>query len=157
MLANVDARYFRSAGPEFAAHFQRRIRFHIEHIEMARSAGEKNQNYRPWLARCALCFLPCRGHTQRRQRGQANPQQARVANLQQLAPADADRVPMSDGSECQKFFLAGRGEPQSRQVSLSIRACFSAVSNSISSSISIKPCAIVQQLWDTIPIVSEQK
>ena len=46
MLADVQTRYPRLNRLEFAANLRRRVRLHVEHVEMTRGAGEEDDDHR---------------------------------------------------------------------------------------------------------------
>ena len=94
MLADHEPGNARGNGPKFAANLRRRIRLRVEHIEMARRAGEKNEDHRLRRPRGRRGALRRHGPLSQ-QRRQAHPEQARVADLQHLATRDADAVLMT--------------------------------------------------------------
>jgi len=96
MLADHQPGHARGDGPKFAANLRRRVRLRIEHVEMARRACEKNEDYRLWRPRGRSSALGRDGPLSQ-QRRQAHAQQARIADLQHLATRDADSVLMIRG------------------------------------------------------------
>ena len=72
-----------------AADFSRRVRLRVEHVQVARAAGEEHQDHGAGPARASGRRRRGRGH----QTGQAQPQQAGVSRLQQLSkPAPAENT-----------------------------------------------------------------
>src|SRR5262249_4258300 len=97
MFTDNQARNLRGNWLEFSAQLGRRVRLHIESIEMAGGASQKNDDDRLGAMRIsrtgAVRLFGC--SSQRWQRRQAYPQKARITHLQELAAREADQVPMT--------------------------------------------------------------
>ena len=87
VVADMNAGHFRRDVAEGAANLARRVRFRVPHVDVARSAGEPEEDH----VRLALC-LPGRSRQRLRleQRRHRNARQARETCLKKTTPRGAN-------------------------------------------------------------------
>ena len=96
MLADLHAGHLGGDRLELAAHLRRGVRLEVERVDVAGAAGEEDEDHRLRPRPPRAGRTPGRGNGPVGQEGgQADPEQARVADLQEFAPRDAEGVPRS--------------------------------------------------------------
>ena len=97
VFADEQAGHFGSGGLELAANFRRGVGFEVEGIEVARGAGEEDDDDGLRFAAGRGPGPLAGGRDRRQQGGEAEPQQSCVADLEPFAAIEAGVVAGVDG------------------------------------------------------------
>src|SRR5207244_4012391 len=98
--------------PKGAPHLGRGVRFQVEGVNVTGSAREENDDYTPGTLPLGAACAGSRPCVMGEKRWQPQPEQARVADLQQLAPRHPHRVSMAGALSVHSEILCGDTETE---------------------------------------------